>query len=336
MTLRIASAGLAAATAAVLMTTPAQAARQFTVDSTADRPDAKPGDGVCEAAGGGCTLRAAIMEADKGSDDRIAVPAGRFTLSVKPPLGRAFADYTLLDAASGSLKVLAPMTITGAGRDQTILDGGGLDRVLTLLKPSTVTDLTITGGDSAPDATPYPYYGGGGVLNTSRLVMERVHVTGNTSTFGGGIFNIPGSDFVLRDSLVDANTAGEAGGIRVDWTSTIERSTISGNRVVNPHVPSRPGELAGLGGGIDYRGLGGTITDSRITGNHADDGGGGLNITFAYFPDPGSFLNGLLSRFGAQVQLTNTVVSGNTDKNGPSSCRAVLARITDPEGACGS
>lgn len=36
----------------------------FDVDTAEDAPDALPGDGICATAGGGCTLRAAIMEAN--------------------------------------------------------------------------------------------------------------------------------------------------------------------------------------------------------------------------------------------------------------------------------
>src|SRR5262245_32787105 len=40
------------------------AAATFAVDSTVDAVDAAPGDGVCASAGGSCTLRAAIQEAN--------------------------------------------------------------------------------------------------------------------------------------------------------------------------------------------------------------------------------------------------------------------------------
>jgi len=44
----------------------------FTVTSPADTPDVAPGDGLCADAGGACTLRAAIAEADAlAGDDRI-------------------------------------------------------------------------------------------------------------------------------------------------------------------------------------------------------------------------------------------------------------------------
>lgn len=45
-------------------------AHTFTVTSSADTPDAAPGDGICADAGGGCSLRAALTEANalRGND----------------------------------------------------------------------------------------------------------------------------------------------------------------------------------------------------------------------------------------------------------------------------
>src|SRR5215210_6646155 len=57
-------------------------AATFTVTSTADEPDAAPGDGVCAGPSGACTLRAAVMEANGlGGSNRITLPAGTFRLT---------------------------------------------------------------------------------------------------------------------------------------------------------------------------------------------------------------------------------------------------------------
>ncbi|GIW03226.1 NEW3 domain-containing protein [Roseiflexus sp.] len=48
----------------VVAPAPSALAATFTVNSTADDPDASPGNGVCQTAGGQCTLRAAIQEAN--------------------------------------------------------------------------------------------------------------------------------------------------------------------------------------------------------------------------------------------------------------------------------
>src|SRR5262245_43719284 len=58
------------------------AAATVQVDTTSDGIDADPGDGTCGTAAGTCTLRAAMMEAEKhtGEQVTVVVPAGRFTL----------------------------------------------------------------------------------------------------------------------------------------------------------------------------------------------------------------------------------------------------------------
>jgi CSLREA domain-containing protein len=82
--------------------------RTFTVDTTVDSVDAVPGDGICADANGHCSLRAAVMEANRGSDpagDRVDVPAGLYTVD------------------QGPIEVTASMRITGAGSAATLIEG---------------------------------------------------------------------------------------------------------------------------------------------------------------------------------------------------------------------
>src|SRR4051812_13667363 len=114
---------------AVATAVPAGAA-QLTVDATADGLDASPGDGVCRTAGGTCTLRAAVQEADATSGaDTIVLPAGRLQLS--RPLQFLLPSQTAdleLDPSNGDLDVTGTLTIRGAGADKTIIDAGAHDR----------------------------------------------------------------------------------------------------------------------------------------------------------------------------------------------------------------
>jgi hypothetical protein len=322
----------AAAAAVIVPAVPAPAApAPYRVDSTTDAPDETPGDGRCASAAGACTVRAAIMEANARPGATVDIPAGRYTLTIPPLLGRAFTDYTLADAAHGNLKIFNTTRVRGAGRDRTVLDGGGLDRVFTTLGTTTLSDLTITGGISAPVASLYNYYGGGAVLNASALTMERVRMTGNSARIGGAVQNIPFTSMTLRDSLVDGNAAGEAGGIRFDARGLVERSVITGNRVTDPYDPTRPGELAGYGGGIDVRGPDTvTLVDTTVSGNHAAKGGGGINITLGYVPGPPN------TPGPGRVQLDHATITENTSDTGPAGCRAVLARIVDLGGTVDS
>lgn len=99
---------LALAAAAVGLTLPAAAgAAQFTVTSAQDLPDSDTGDGVCAAVNGGCTLRAALDQANALSGAHtIAVPAGTYRPVAPLPA------------------VTKPITIQGpAGARATVVEG---------------------------------------------------------------------------------------------------------------------------------------------------------------------------------------------------------------------
>src|SRR5690349_6796300 len=96
------------------------AAASFSVDSTNDAPDARPGDGVCASAAGECTLRAAVMEANAlGGPHTVSVPPGLYRLT------RAGAGEDA--SATGDLDLLTALAIEGAGAAETIVDGALLD-----------------------------------------------------------------------------------------------------------------------------------------------------------------------------------------------------------------
>jgi CSLREA domain-containing protein len=62
---------------ALLLAGRAVSAATFNVNSAVDAVDAVPGDGVCATAGGQCTLRAAVQEANAlPGADTISLPAG--------------------------------------------------------------------------------------------------------------------------------------------------------------------------------------------------------------------------------------------------------------------
>jgi CSLREA domain-containing protein len=73
-------------------------AADFTVNSNGDAADVAPGNGVCATAGGVCTLRAAVNEAEGLSgSDTISVPAMTISLG-------------------SQLTITKTITIRGAGR----------------------------------------------------------------------------------------------------------------------------------------------------------------------------------------------------------------------------
>jgi CSLREA domain-containing protein len=89
-------------------------AATFVVNTTADTQDATPGNGQCADAGGACSLRAAITEANAlAGADIITLPAGTYTHS----LTAATEDAN----AGGDMDITGPLTINGAGAATTIV-----------------------------------------------------------------------------------------------------------------------------------------------------------------------------------------------------------------------
>jgi hypothetical protein len=85
-----------------------------TAGATEDLADINPGDAVCDAGGGVCTLRAAVQEANATlAKDRIVVPAGTYVLT------RIGANEE--SASLGDLDLLEDVDIDGAGAGLTVV-----------------------------------------------------------------------------------------------------------------------------------------------------------------------------------------------------------------------
>ncbi len=327
----------------------------FWVDSTLDQVDAEPGDQLCVSAQGHCTLRAAIMEANasgftaSGARHTILLPPGEYRLSLPNALntgdlglGEVLERPIIASEATGSLNLNVPMRIHGAGARETIIDGQQLDRVFELSRgaDSELTDLTITGGRGNTM--------GGGIYAQAHLRLERVHVRGNLSSGGGGIFVNPLGSLTLSDSTVSHNIAkGQAGGIRIDTRGTITNSTIVHNQALGLADPVAMGTGVPFsfaqGGGVDIRGIGTVIRNSTIAFNEAAHGGAGLHFDTAYvdaLPDP---VTGAMAVPHFDVILENTIIAHNRSDVADSDCLATvgLSRILsqghnlDTDGSCG-
>lgn len=120
------------AAAVSILVTGVAAAATFNVNSTADEVDANPGDGACVTAGGACTVRAAVMEANAlAGDDDILIPAGTYALTIPADSG---------GDADGDLDVTDNLTVTGAGTADTTIDASAMNRMFLV---STGVSLTL-------------------------------------------------------------------------------------------------------------------------------------------------------------------------------------------------
>jgi len=248
---------------------PARAAT-FLVNSTDDVHDASAGDGICEtAAGGQCTLRAAVEEAN-------ALPGAhviRFLSSLPSP-----ATFTL---NLGELKITAELTIEGNGRAATIVDDAGatvwIEPGSGVNPAATISQMTFRGGsegirfsftrlrlsDATISGNTIGLYGDGAVL-----YLDRSSISDNT---GGGISAFD-TYLIINDSAIENNSTSDRGGgilqLGSDY-SLISRSLIAGN------------SAAGAGGGLYVNGPSDEagsafLINTTVAGNTSGDHGGGV------------------------------------------------------------
>jgi len=160
-----------------VLVAPLAMAATFVVDSTADETDLEPGDSLCLSAGGNCTLRAAVMEANAlpGADiiDLTAIndPASPITLTLEG-VDETFEETAAgtpepcvavieANAAIGDLDITEDLEIFGAGPGLTVIQWQNQslddplvgDRIFHIQAPAGVTvnlvriaDLMITRG----------------------------------------------------------------------------------------------------------------------------------------------------------------------------------------------
>ena len=223
------------------------------------RVDAIPGDGVCAAAGGACTLRAAVEEANAlAGGHAITLPAGTYTLTIAglsvvtqqrtsrsmvPARRRRSSMRTgsmACSASSGGSLTLNGLTVQHgyASRGAGIYVSGRIGLPFENDYPGVLTlnDTTVTQNVSTGD--------GGGVYLAfdGSATMNRTTVSGNSAASGGGIYFSAGpcilrTSLSLTDSTIAQNVAtGFGGGLYMLGPSCngeenvrISRSTVSGN-----------------------------------------------------------------------------------------------------------
>lgn len=216
-------------------------------------------DGLCDE---DCSLREAIIAANNtfGLDD-IILPGGIHALTLSGVGEDA--------AATGDLDITDDLRLIGGGPSSTIIDGGGLDRVLHVIEArALISGLTIQNGIvSGAD--------GGGALVESlsccptigSLAIYRSAISGNQSigSNGGGIAG-DGSALIVSESILSGNSADGDGGGCYRCTDIVN-STISGNS-------------ADRGGGL-FNPDSASLQSLTIAENSATTSGGGVDWNVA-------------------------------------------------------
>jgi CSLREA domain-containing protein len=306
----------------------------FVVNSTVDAVDAVPGDGVCAAAGGDCTLRAAVEEANALAGAHvITLPAGTYVLTI--------------DVLSVALS--KNITIDGAGQATTFVDGNGQHGVFAVSGGSltlsgltvqhglnsdgggilvtgvvgvypndypgalTLSDMTITHNVSrsiANDSSSPGTGGGVSIHSGGSATMNRVAITGNRGDSGGGIHydaypcGTVASSLSVTDSTIAQNVAatadglsGEGGALVLFWScSDVVNTSVVRSTISGNSAVQAGGILVGLLANAGF-------WDTTISGNTATRGSGG-----AIMVDPSvSF---------ATAHLYNVTIASNSSATG--------------------
>ncbi len=259
----------------------------YTVDSFADLPDFVQ-NSVCSTGsptGGPCTLRAALMEANRTPIDwlwdgvLIQVAAGTYSVTIPPvdPYANTDADGDLDIANINEIQI----TVEGSANGQTVIAANNQDRVFDVAGNGMVVlrNLVITGGRLQLQGSFMPT--GAGILNFGTLDLQQVTLEDNRLTC------LPPEDTNCYQAV--------GGAIKNHGTMTINMSTIRNNQAVR-------------GGGIfNTTGSGGVlrILNTSIYDNLATQSGGGAQ-NYATF----SILNSTISNNVSQQNYGGLVNDG--------------------------
>jgi predicted outer membrane repeat protein len=278
----------------------------FTVDDDGEASDADTGDPACATAGGVCTLRAALEQANASvGPHTITLPAGTYVQSATLPA--VVQDVTIAGPVAATTVVRA----SDVGRPRLLEVPAGVTLTLSgvALENAAVAPgsaILATGGDVVLDACVIQDCEGGAVLGESASPLgspARITVTGTVfvGNTGGTALAVSDSyELDVSNSVFDQNhqtTTGLGGAIAIGGTGSGRTQVITGT--------SFSGNTAGGGGAVSVTAIAGTIAigDSTFSGNGTGTlaGYGGAAI-LSFDPD---------------LTITNTTFAGNL-ATGPS------------------
>jgi hypothetical protein len=300
------------------------ASLQLVVDTLLDNNDLAYQ--ACTSNANDCSLRGAISKANAyiHQNYQIILPAGTYALTI---------SGTHEDAnTTGDLDILTRVSITGEGKDSTVIDAQGIDRVLDVHAGGwvTITGVKITGGKTADGGFVQngvdgaPSEDGGGIYNGGHLELDECAVIDNHTGHGGDGANGPNNG-----NCGNGAASGEGGGIYNISSLTLKRTVILGNTTgtggnggtngIDPFSCSNfyggKGANAGDGGGILNTGTL-SLLESDLSNNAAGNGGTGAMLFYEVreIGGAGGSGGGLANR--GDVQAVAVTIESNTAGEG--------------------
>ena len=246
--------------------------------------------------------------------------AGTLLASRRHSGGQRTACTELVTLESAVYRPVSPLPaingsaeFAGSGSRATVIDGGGLGRVLETAGGTVeIRDLTIRGGVNAELGG-----GGGGISNHGALLtLDRLAITGNlarsaSGARGGGIDHTNGT-LTIRRTLIAGNRAepggpgadggGFGGGVSSFAPLTLEYTTIHGN-VARATQGGGAADVAS-GGGIAIGSGVALMRHLTLSDNLADAGGTGGNLFSA----------------SAGAELRDSILVGGSDGAAAENC----------------
>lgn len=254
-----------------------------------------------------------------GSDSNNCLSPTTACKTIGHAISRAASGDSIRVAAATykeNLSISKSLTITGAAASTTIIDGGGIARVVAIPDLNTVvklSNLTLRNGHAAY---------GAGILNYGELSLNGVTLTGNavssTSFFGdsgGAVSNMYPATLTVSNSTISQNTvrsslnASLGGGIVNSGTLTVSNSTIRGNTVQG--VGYNGGVNHSRGGGISSSGTL-RINNSTISANQVFVGTGGGIYSSGTLAINNSTIGANSASSGGGVSITGTTTLQNS------------------------
>jgi CSLREA domain-containing protein len=257
-------------------------------------------NGNCDEAD--CSLREAVLAANEHPGaDAIVLGPGVYTLSY-PGRGE---DASL----DGDLDVAEDLVILGAGAETTVLDGGGIDRVLHVLRAGSLEIHGVTLRNGRAEAGTVDFGSGGGILADGPVTVVRSLVTGNRAEwYGGGIFDF--GRLTVRDSTISDNVAHSGGGL-YDWREDSPNPS-SKLRLTNVTISGNRADYAG-GAAVDHKDT--EIAHLTVTGNHATRSWGGfLRNECGCIPEDTGCCG------SSHFVMSGSLIAGNTAVDGAPDC----------------
>jgi predicted outer membrane repeat protein len=238
----------------------------------------------------------------------------------------------VFEVAAGKQVAVSGMTISN-GFD---VAGGGIlnNGTLTLSNSTLSNDSANMYGKRASNA-------GGAIENNSILTLNGCTFSGNTSSTGGAIDSNAAGTVTLSNCVLSGNSAAASGGgISSRGTLTISNSNLNDNTALSngggidsygtARISSSTftgNSVTGIGGAIANHGSLLVVTACTLTGNRANNDGGGISSTnnpYATLTISDSTLSGNTAWAGAgiyawngwgQTTISNCQLDGNSASN---------------------